>query len=132
MRVGAVHLGPRVRGCADTYAPGGSVLYRPFACCEYLAAQGSLPREWGVGGLLYLPAARVPYVSHTSGQPRWEASQHGTQDASNLTDAGGNLVLSFGVNDCESRLGKIDLAQVWSMLAPLTCATPPCAACVEV
>ena len=59
-----------------------------------------------MGGLLYLPAARVPYVSHTSGQPRWEASQHGTQDVSNLTDAGGNLVLSFGVNDFESRLGN--------------------------
>ena len=40
-------------------------------------------------------------------------------------------MLSFGVNDCESRLEKIDSAQVWSMLAPLPCATPPCAACVE-
>ena len=61
----------------------------------------------------------------------WDAS-HGTRDESNLTDAGGDLVLSFGVNDCESRLGKVGLAQVWSMLKPLPCTTPPCAACVEV
>jgi len=64
----------------------------------------------------------------------WDVSQHRTRNASNLTDAhaGGDLVLSFGVNDCESRVGKIDLARVWSMLIPLPCATPPCAACVEV
>ena len=61
----------------------------------------------------------------------WEVS-HGAQDAANLTDAGGDLVLSFGVNDCESRLGRIGLAQVWSMLVPLPCAKPPCVACVEV
>ena len=92
-----------------------------------------MPRGWGgvTGATVPTSGARAVRTSYLWA-PRWEASQHETQDASNLTDAGGNLVLSFGVNDCESRLGKIDLAQVWSMLAPLTCATPPCAACVEV
>ena len=71
-------------------------------------------------------AVRTPYAYH-----RWEASQR-TRDASKLTESGKNLVLSFGVNDCESRLGKIDLEQMWSMLVPLPCTTPPCVACVEI
>ena len=47
-------------------------------------------------------------------------------------DGAGDIVLSFGVNDCESRLGRIGLARVWSMLVPLPCTTPPCAACAQV
>ena len=42
------------------------------------------------------------------------------------------LLLSFGVNDCESRLGQLELARVWEMLAPLPCAVPPCGVCEEV
>ena len=57
----------------------------------------------------------------------------GAGDAGDIArDGAGDIVLSFGVNDCESRLGRIGLARVWSMLVPLPCATPPCAACAQV
>ena len=66
-----------------------------------------MPRGWGgvTGATVPTSGARAVRTSYLWA-PRWEASQHGTQDASNLTDAGGNLVLSFGVNDFESRLGN--------------------------
>ena len=58
---------------------------------------------------------------------------NGVGDAGDIArDGAGDIVLSFGVNDCESRLGRIGLARVWSMLVPLPCTTPPCAACAQV
>mmetsp|Transcript_36696 Transcript_36696/g.86580 ORF Transcript_36696/g.86580 Transcript_36696/m.86580 type:complete len:89 (-) Transcript_36696:1080-1346(-) len=79
-------------------------------------------------------------VQFISGLAFAQASpSHGTPDqAGDIGDGAGDtprageIVLSFGVNDCESRLGRIDLAQVWRMLVPLPCATPPCAACALV
>ena len=40
--------------------------------------------------------------------------------------AAAELVLSFGVNDCESRLGVLPLARVWDMLTPLPGAKDAC------
>ena len=38
---------------------------------------------------------------------------------SSITENAGSLLLSYGVNDCEAKVGRIPLAQVWSMLQPL-------------
>ena len=39
---------------------------------------------------------------------------------------GSRLVLSFGVNDCEARLGLVPMQRVWKLLQPLPPAESPC------
>ena len=44
---------------------------------------------------------------------------------------GSRLVLSFGVNDCEAKLGLISLPRVWRLLQPLPGAALPCTSLEE-
>jgi len=39
---------------------------------------------------------------------------------------GSRLVLSFGVNDCEAKLGLVPMQRVWKLLQPLPPAEAPC------
>ena len=39
--------------------------------------------------------------------------------ASVVVGASGELVMSYGVNDCEARLATLPLERVWQMLVPL-------------
>jgi hypothetical protein len=38
-----------------------------------------------------------------------------------------SLLLAFGVNDCEARVGRISLAQIWGMLRPIAGSADVCA-----
>lgn len=58
-------------------------------------------------------------VQFISGLAWRTATSHEVQESS-------ELVLSYGVNDCESRLGFIELARVWAMLTPLPGAKDAC------
>ena len=40
---------------------------------------------------------------------------------------GGRVVLAYGVNDCEAKLGEISLARVWQALRPLETGDGVCA-----
>lgn len=41
------------------------------------------------------------------------------EDQRGGTGGGGELVLAYGVNDCEARVGRISMHAVWAMLRPL-------------
>ena len=43
-----------------------------------------------------------------------------------LAPGGATLLLSYGVNDCEARVGRVALARVWRMLRPSEGATGVC------
>ena len=60
----------------------------------------------------------VQFVSGLAVQPRRGASRGSAGD--------GRLVLSFGVNDCEARLGFLPLADLWKLLEPVPGASAAC------
>ena len=53
--------------------------------------------------------ATVPAVTASGGGPAPNAS----------AGAPSSLMLTYGVNDCEARVGTLPLAKVWAMLRPL-------------
>ena len=45
---------------------------------------------------------------------------------SSITKNADSLLLSYGVNDCEAKVGRIPLTQLWTMLHPLEGFTDSC------
>jgi len=62
----------------------------------------------------------VQFVSGLAVQPR----RGGSRGAAG--DSGGRLMLSFGVNDCQARLGFLALKELWKLLEPVPGASAAC------